>query len=687
MSSSIPGSDPGSSGSVSLLSRSGPHPLSAYLKALGLHIAHTAQREVSGSSSALNPSALQSGQFVTPLLASFVARCITLEAEEAAHAQGAESPYPIQASLAGSSVPAALSGASGVSLTIALGKEAEGALVRSTLHRLHQADDPVLETLKLQCAFESAYATEVQRRRKNNYALDAENNAQLQRILDVASNLTSNAAVAALYRAIFKLMLANGCVESKLHDRNVDREIAAALESVFPQAGLNAFNMLSGEEKKAQMLHLIHVVLGIRLFNREIDKGGAGLIDVPGLATSEVEALYDELERESTTFGELCHTYADVLALEYEQQGSIAASVTRLQAELLNRRQYILLLHQLQHEVLESLDSIKEARERYADAVTELRTLVGLRTSVPKESVYPKFTALSQYWRQMTTEREMNAVRAAIFRGVLLQYRQSFTSNLLEEDIELLRRQRARDKDGAKVDKDSLIDFDEFVHTLHASEVDAGEEDATAGAAGAGGLLSTVSYRPVRLVKEHTPNFLSLPLEFQGYCPWTLVHRGGLLLPGNPSLGVIRVLGRHYSFSSREAMQDFCEDPEKYIEGVLAVARRTPALIHLLCLQPYIPASDISEWFQMDEMMAENHQGSLAHVKHAATANAEAGALLQRAHISPSFFFSSSVFQRHRLRRRTRAVRRRTTSTRRFPIPTITGMSGSCVVRHCRWPT
>jgi hypothetical protein len=56
-------------------------------------------------------------------------------------------------------------------------------------------------------------------------------------------------------------------------------EIAAALESVFPQAGLNAFNMMDGITKRTQITQLINIVLGIRLFNREIKKGGAGLED------------------------------------------------------------------------------------------------------------------------------------------------------------------------------------------------------------------------------------------------------------------------------------------------------------------------------------------------------------------------------------------------------------------------
>jgi hypothetical protein len=40
------------------------------------------------------------------------------------------------------------------------------------------------------------------------------------------------------------LLLSNSTVEKAKIDRSVEREVAAALESVFPQAGLNAFNLL-----------------------------------------------------------------------------------------------------------------------------------------------------------------------------------------------------------------------------------------------------------------------------------------------------------------------------------------------------------------------------------------------------------------------------------------------------------
>ena len=622
-------------GPLSLLATPGPHPLPAYLKQIGAHVAALAAAENAGGSgkgASSTQSQSQQPTPVTPLLAAFVARALTLEAEEAAAARGEQSEYIIVSHQVGGG--AGLGGGAGQqqqSQSINLSLELQDRLIRSTLHRLRQLDDPLLETIKMQVAFESLYATEIQRKRAENFRLDAANAAQLGRILEIGTNISSNAQVASLYRAIFKLMLANGCVQQQpaaggsagaaapVPDRNVDREIAAALESVFPQAGLNAFNMLSPGDKKSQVLNLINIVLGIRLFNRDIKKGGAGLEDVPALAAQEVEALYDQFEKESTALGDICYTYSDVLNLELHAPGTISASVLRLQAELLNRRQYILLIHQLQHEVLESLDLITDARHKFSDLCSELRTLVGLRTSVPKEQVYPKFQQLAMYWRLLMEEREMNAMRRQIFHAMLLRYRQSFSSNLLEEDIELLRAARkdpaflAREAQRTKADE--AIDFDEFVETVQADGADTGSGAAAARGAGSEGeggkssSASSASYRPVRLIKDLTPNFMSLPLEYQGYCCWTIVHRGGLLLPGDPSLGIVRVLGRHYSFSSPRALRDFCEDPERYIEGVLAASRRSPALIHLLCLQPYILHSDISELFAIESMLAEGGGG------------------------------------------------------------------------------
>jgi len=46
---------------------------------------------------------------------------------------------------------------------------------------------------------------------------------------------------------------------------------------VLPRTELRPYTALSTSDKVGQMHELSNIVLGIRLFNREIDKGGIGL--------------------------------------------------------------------------------------------------------------------------------------------------------------------------------------------------------------------------------------------------------------------------------------------------------------------------------------------------------------------------------------------------------------------------
>ena len=39
--------------------------------------------------------------------------------------------------------------------------------------------------------------------------------------------------------------------------------------------------------------------------------------------------------------------------------------------------------------------------------------------------------------------------------------------------------------------------------------------------------VAPVVDKPVRLSISHTPEFMQLPLEYQGFCSWTVLHRRG----------------------------------------------------------------------------------------------------------------------------------------------------------------
>lgn len=97
-----------------------------------------------------------------------------------------------------------------------------------------------------------------------------------------------------------------------------------------------------------------------------------------------------------------------------------------------------------------------------------------------------------------------------------------------------------------------------------------------------------------RLSIETTPEFMQLPLEYQGFCPWTLVNRQGLLLPGKPVQGVIAFENAYYVFAHEVALEAFMEDPAKYVRAVLDLASKRPELIHLLRIQDSFPGANIS---------------------------------------------------------------------------------------------
>ena len=95
-------------------------------------------------------------------------------------------------------------------------------------------------------------------------------------ITDVTmSDANDYEALTILYRKIFRFLV-EFAPNSRVADREVEREIAAALESVFPRVGLKAFILLTRDEKTAQLMELARIIMGIRLFNRDEGRGGAG---------------------------------------------------------------------------------------------------------------------------------------------------------------------------------------------------------------------------------------------------------------------------------------------------------------------------------------------------------------------------------------------------------------------------
>ena len=191
--------------------------------------------------------------------------------------------------------------------------------------------------------------------------------------------------MSALYKKIFIYITSNSLVEVT---RQVEREIAAAMESVFPKFGLKAWSELPIEEKEKQIKDLNSIVFGIRLFNKGVNKGGSGIFDVFQVIGDEISELLNKIIDESQLIYDETVRYCDVIEYEYKNSGSISVSLSKLQEELLLRRQYLAYTRQLQAELIDVMNMISSSRDTYNDQLDQFKKFVGERSSVPKEDVY-----------------------------------------------------------------------------------------------------------------------------------------------------------------------------------------------------------------------------------------------------------------------------------------------------------
>lgn len=238
-----------------------------------------------------------------------------------------------------------------------------------------------------------------------------------------------------------------------------------------------------------------------------------------------------------------------------------------------------------------SAQKTESHKDNYQNEMGELKGLVGSRTSVPKEQVYPKFDTLATLWQLLSAERKLVAAREATRQG-LVQFKASYQPTLSAETLQMVRDGAlpTAEEEAEQAAAESTEDAHSGVLAHHGGMSGSGNESGAAG----GGDMDGDSEVPVRLSIESTPEFMQLPLEYQGYCPWTIVKRKGLLLPGNPALGVVRYKNSFNVFVHEEALKAYLANPRAYVDGVMEQARRNPELIHLLRLQEQFPNANLS---------------------------------------------------------------------------------------------
>lgn len=395
------------------------------------------------------------------------------------------------------------------------------------------------------------------------------------------------------------------------NSRPVEKEVAAALESVFPRVGIKAFAELGPAQREQQLQELCTIVLGIRVFNKSQGMGGEGIDNVNTQAVTAVRQLQDQLQDDVDNLERLCAAYQNALVKAHRRRRvasraskrtptpeEVAADpalddevLDRWAEELANRRQFLTFSQTLLQQVRELDVLVSELAEKCEDEIRALAELLGNQGSVPKDQVYPRFDQLAKVWMELFQQMKVVESKQRV-QQLLAKFRQSFTPHLssiiygeqvadgsFAESVVLADSERvqygvgrsdpsapspltavssrgpasSRGSSTARAPSGLAVN-DEFM-----SDNESGDFDVLEFGEGANRSPSAVDHFPlpessaeVTLVDiRKTPEFAKLPLEFQGFCPWTFVRARGLLVLGDPGLGIVQYRNSYYVFAHK----------------------------------------------------------------------------------------------------------------------------------------
>jgi hypothetical protein len=158
----------------------------------------------------------------------------------------------------------------------------------------------------------------------------------------------SHRLIIALNRKIVSYVLLRSNVGIST-DVRVIREATAALESVFPLSELTSFISLNRQEKEAQLNGLTNLVTGIRLFNKELGKGGETIERLSDYCTRELVEITALIQEQTKVTEEKIQLYKALL--DYKDT-TMNAELTdeaadKVRSGLCFQRQYLVYLDAL----------------------------------------------------------------------------------------------------------------------------------------------------------------------------------------------------------------------------------------------------------------------------------------------------------------------------------------------------
>jgi Domain of unknown function len=434
----------------------------------------------------------------------------------------------------------------------------------------------------MQIGYDTAYAQQEFMRQQTANQISKDLNSLIDDIVNFETRVVNDfEGITKLYKKIYSYLL----FRNKQHiagkyssitltpqiSNIIEKEVAAALESVLPRAGLRPFLSLSNNDKVAQLGELANIVIGIRLFNKEISKGGIGLDSLNDITHYAARNLLNTINKEVSEIIEDNDNYAILFTIIDSLKEKVDdRTLSLLKEEVTIKRQFQMYILELKSEVMNSEQKTDGLESKYIQKVKELKDLIGNKTSIPKDQVYPRFDALSQIYSELLEEKKMSQIRSELWK-ILMEYKPFLTTSLSETI--------------AKEAKLIYIEKAQQIKEAEARILQSVESTA---------LPNNI----IRLMPNSTPDFMRIPLDFLGFCIGSIATHDGLLLPGKPNMGVFKYKEKYCVFSNEKAIDEFIKNPDEMFANVTKACIKHPQLIHLLKLQDEFPKVSIGPLLQ-----------------------------------------------------------------------------------------
>ncbi|XP_014636588.1 PREDICTED: UPF0704 protein C6orf165 homolog isoform X2 [Ceratotherium simum simum] len=445
-------------------------------------------------------------------------------------------------------------------------------LVKLCVTRLLDSKNPSLDTIKMQVYFDMNYTSREEFLEEHHRVLES-------RLGSVSREITDNRACAreeleSLYRKIVSYVLLRSGLGSPT-DIKVVREATAALQSVFPQAELGTFLTLSKKDKERQLKELTMIVTGIRLFNRDCGKGGGGVDDLPAILREAIPATTQHIDSQLQIAQDQAYRYTAIL--EKVSKNPLMSKELQpymLKEALYNVRQYEIFLQIILSDIITCAQEVEIMVKQLGAQLEQLKMTVKSKTAVPTSQVFPIFIALSNLWTSFQDETVLISVLSNLtthLEPFLGAHELLFPEKVLQDLL-----------DGVTVKTDVCRMKEHMEDRVHPAD-----------------------FRKVEwLFPETTANFDKLLIQYRGFCAYTFAATDGLLLPGNPAIGILKYKEKYYTFNSRDAAYSFAENPENYIDLIREKAKKNAELIQLLELHqqletliPYSQMKDVDKHY------------------------------------------------------------------------------------------